>query len=53
MEKNWLIRTTKLKILGPASRDKIIELVEKGSLAFEDEICVGNGFWFSIKKRSF
>ncbi|OFZ27834.1 MAG: hypothetical protein A2381_07505 [Bdellovibrionales bacterium RIFOXYB1_FULL_37_110] len=53
MEKNWLIRTTKLKILGPASRDKIIELVEKGSLAFEDEICVGNGFWFSIKEKEF
>ena len=53
MEKNWLIRTTKLKILGPASRDKIIELVEKGSLVFEDEICVGNGFWFSIKEKEF
>jgi len=53
MEKNWLIRTTNLKILGPASREKIIELVEKGSLAFDDEICVGNGFWFSIKEKEF
>ncbi|OFZ23872.1 MAG: hypothetical protein A2202_02355 [Bdellovibrionales bacterium RIFOXYA1_FULL_36_14] len=53
MEKNWLIRTTNLKILGPASREKIIELVEKGSLAFEDEICIGNGFWFSIKEKEY
>ena len=50
-EKNWLIRTRAKQILGPVSKKKIIEFVEKGSLAPEDEITRGNGYWINVKER--
>lgn len=49
-EKNWLIRTKNKQILGPATKQKIIELIEKGSLTGEDEVSSGNGYWFWIKE---
>jgi hypothetical protein len=49
--KNWLIRTRVKQILGPVSKKKIIEFVEKGSLSLEDEITCGNGYWISVKER--
>ncbi|WP_127714970.1 hypothetical protein [Halobacteriovorax sp. HLS] len=51
MEKNWLIRTRAKQILGPVGKQKILEFVEKGSLAPDDEISSGNGYWFSIKEK--
>jgi len=51
MEKNWLIRTQNKKILGPVSKSKIIELVQKKSLTENDEICPGNGHWFFIREK--
>ena len=50
MEKNWLIRTHQHQILGPISKERVIELIRKGNLISEDEICSGNGFWFQIKE---
>lgn len=50
-EKNWLIRTSNFQILGPVSKAKIVEFVDKGSLKEEDEISSGNGYWFLIKER--
>lgn len=50
-EKNWLIRTKNNQILGPSTKEKIIELIEKGSLTGEDEITSGNGYWFWIKEE--
>lgn len=50
-EKNWLIRTSNFQILGPVSKQKILEFVEKGSLKGEDEITSGNGYWFLIKEK--
>ncbi len=50
-EKNWLIRTRAKQILGPVSKKKVIEFLEKGSLAAEDEITKGNGFWIFIKEK--
>lgn len=49
-EKNWLIRTKNKQILGPATKQKIIELIQNGSLTSEDEITSGNGYWFWIKE---
>jgi hypothetical protein len=49
--KNWLIRTRAKQVLGPVSKKKIVEFVEKGSLAPEDEISCGNGYWIAIKER--
>lgn len=51
MEKNWLIRTRSKKILGPISKEKLVEFVNKGSLVPEDEITSGNGYWFKVKEK--
>jgi hypothetical protein len=50
MEKNWLIRTKSNHILGPISKDKILELYHNGSIKPDDEICSGNGYWFFIRE---
>lgn len=47
----WLIRTKQNKILGPITKQKIKDLIAKGSLTPEDEICSGNGYWFWIKEK--
>ena len=51
MEKNWLIRTHQNQILGPISKERVIELIRKGNLIGEDEICSGNGFWFQVREK--
>ncbi|MFN8369154.1 MAG: hypothetical protein U0T83_00860 [Bacteriovoracaceae bacterium] len=48
--KNWLIRTRNHRILGPITKEKLIELYESGSLSEDDEICSGNGYWFYVKE---
>jgi hypothetical protein len=50
MDRNWLIRTKNLHILGPVSKTKIKELIENGSIKGDDEVCSGNGYWFFIKE---
>jgi hypothetical protein len=49
--KNWLIRTNKDQIVGPVSREKVLELRDNGTLKEVDEICPGNGYWFQIRER--
>ncbi len=48
--KNWLIRTKSNHILGPISKDKVLELLQNGSIKADDEVCSGNGFWFFIRE---
>lgn len=50
MDKNWLIRTKTNHILGPISKEKVIELFQNGSIKADDEVCSGNGFWFFIRE---
>ncbi|MCO4792122.1 MAG: hypothetical protein KC493_00305 [Bacteriovoracaceae bacterium] len=50
-EKIWLIRTRNKQILGPVSKKKILEFVERNSLQPNDEISRGNGYWFLIKEQ--
>jgi hypothetical protein len=50
MEKNWLIRTKSNHILGPISKEKVVELYSNGSIKPDDEVCSGNGFWFFIRE---
>ena len=50
MEKNWLIRTKSNHILGPISKDKVLELFHNGSIKPDDEVCSGNGYWFFIRE---
>ncbi len=51
MVKNWLIRTKSNHILGPVSKEKIIELYQNGSIRPEDEVCSGNGYWFFMREK--
>lgn len=51
MEKNWLIRTKNNHILGPVSKQKVRELLEKGSIKGDDELSAGNGYWFFIREK--
>lgn len=51
MEKNWLIRTKSNHILGPISKEKVLELYQNGSIRADDEVCSGNGFWFFIREN--
>ncbi len=50
MDKNWLIRTKSNHLLGPVSKEKVIELYKNGSIKPDDEVCSGNGFWFFIRE---
>ena len=50
MAKNWLIRTKSNYILGPVSKEKVVELYNNGSIKADDEICSGNGYWFFIRE---
>jgi hypothetical protein len=50
MTKVWLIRTSSHQIVGPVSREKIIELLDKGIVRQDDEICAGNGYWFHLSE---
>lgn len=50
MGKNWLIRTKSNHILGPISKEKVLELYQNGSIKTDDEVCSGNGYWFFIRE---
>lgn len=51
MDKNWLIRTKSNHILGPISKEKVVELYKNGSIKADDEVCSGNGYWFFIREE--
>jgi hypothetical protein len=51
MDKNWLIRTKSNHILGPISKEKVVELYKNGSIKPDDEVCCGNGYWFFIREE--
>lgn len=51
MEKNWLIRTKNNHILGPVSKAKVQELILKGSIKGDDEVCSGNGYWLYVREQ--
>lgn len=50
MGKNWLIRTKSNHILGPVSKEKVLELYHNNSIKLDDEVCTGNGYWFFIRE---
>ncbi len=51
VEKKWLIRTGRKKILGPVSVEKIKEFIETDALSPLDEICSANGYWITVKEK--
>ena len=50
-QRKWLIRTQHNKIVGPLTKEKIVELVEGEKLNPNDELCSGNGYWFWFKEK--
>ncbi len=50
MDKNWLIRTKSNHILGPVSKEKVLELYNNSSIKADDELCAGNGYWFFVRE---
>ena len=50
MDKNWLIRTKSNHILGPISKEKVLELYHNNSIKPDDEVSCGNGFWFYVRE---
>ncbi len=50
MNKKWLIRTQHNHLAGPLSKDEVVLLINNGTLAENDEICSGNGFWLFIRE---
>lgn len=51
MERNWLIRTSQNQILGPVAKAKVLEFLQKSALGLNDEVCSGNGYWFSLNEK--
>lgn len=51
MERNWLIRTSQNQILGPVTKQKLLEFIQKGALGVMDEVASGNGYWFALKEK--
>ncbi len=50
-DKKWLIRTKNKHILGPLAKDKLSKLYNDGSIKMNDEVCLGNGYWFAISEK--
>jgi hypothetical protein len=50
-DRKWLIRTKSNHILGPVSKEKVLELYSSGSIKPDDEVCSGNGYWFFIREQ--
>jgi hypothetical protein len=50
-DKQWLIRTKRRQILGPVTKQRLIEFIEKGSLKGDDEITSGNGYWIWVREK--
>ena len=51
MDKIWLIRTFDRKILGPITRDKLLNLLRDNKLSESDEVCPGNYHWVYVKEK--
>lgn len=49
--KNWLIRTKNNHILGPVSKNKLVDLYKNGSVKSDDEVSSGNGYWFFVREK--
>ena len=48
--RKWLVRSSNNQIFGPISKQELIELYENKSISYDDEICMGNGYWFYIRE---
>lgn len=49
---DWLLRTAKNRISGPFTADRIRQMIAKGEIGLEDEICQANHYWFFLQERA-
>lgn len=47
----WLIRTSTNRISRPLTRQQVCELIEKGQLHSNDEVCHANHYWFYLNEH--
>jgi len=48
---SWLIRAgskNEYRVLGPMSRDGVLDLIRRGSVDLADEVCGANQYWFAF-----
>jgi hypothetical protein len=48
----WMIRTSDLKLRGPITRAELLQKLEKGELAHNDEVCRKNHYWFALHEEA-
>lgn len=48
--KTWIIRHPNLNFERPLSQDELIQKIESGEIQAHDELCAGNGYWFSLSE---
>lgn len=51
MESSWLVRVENRKIEGPFTKEVIKKMIADGKIKDSDEVCAGNGFWFSVGEK--
>jgi len=50
-ETQWLIRTEENWIMRPMSKKEVLDRINRLEIKLNDEICPGNGYWFSIHEK--
>jgi hypothetical protein len=46
----WMIRHADLTFTRPIPQDLLVSKIEAGEVIASDEICSGDGYWFSIQE---
>lgn len=46
----WMIRHSDCTFTRPISKEKLVEKIESGEVLAGDEVCSGDGYWFSIQE---
>ena len=46
----WLIRRNEFEFLRPVAEDDLLEMLKRHELTPRDEICTGQGYWFSLQE---
>lgn len=51
-KKDWLIRETNNNIIGPYTRDEVLQKIRSNKIRGKTEICLANNYWFCIDEKS-
>jgi len=47
----WLVRTAQNQIAGPYSKEQIIDMIQRGQIGLQDEVCQANHYWIYLHER--